>query len=161
MARWEHDYQNLQTSILDRLIDEAPEAPGEPVQDRLLSFRQVKAAVMRDVEHLLNTRRIILQPIAGFNEVSNSLHAYGLGDFTAVNPKSPAVRQQLRRDIEKTISRFEPRLKNVRVHLETAAQNERQLRFRITAMLMADPITEPISFDTYFDVNRSECIISK
>lgn len=116
---------------------------------------------MQDLEQLLNSRRRILQPATGYPEVINSLYAYGVADFTASNPKSIAVQQQLRRDIEKTIARFEPRLKNVRVHLETAGQSHRQLRFRITAMLVVEPISEPISFDTFFDMNRSECIISK
>ncbi|MDX9788461.1 MAG: type VI secretion system baseplate subunit TssE [Desulfobacterales bacterium] len=161
MARWENDRHNLRTSILDRLVDETPGVSGESVQDRVLSVAQIRASVMQDLEQLLNSRRRILQPATGYPEVINSLYAYGVADFTASNPKSIAVQQQLRRDIEKTIARFEPRLKNVRVHLETAGQSHRQLRFRITAMLVVEPISEPISFDTFFDMNRSECIISK
>jgi type VI secretion system protein ImpF len=81
---------------------------------------------------------------------------YGLQDFTMKNPSSTMVRQRLRQVIERTISRFEPRLKNVNVQIEASGQNARDLRFRITAMLILEPISEPVIFDTYFDVSRGE-----
>ena len=153
--------QNIQASILDRLIDLEPGVSREPVQYRLLTIGRAKASVARDLENLLNTKRSVLAPPAAFREVNNSVFVYGLQDFTSQNPRSPMVRQQLRQQIEKIISRFEPRLKNVKVNLEMAAQNERNLRFRITALLVADPVTEPVTFDTYFDVSRGEYVISR
>ena len=153
--------QNVQASILDRLVDNEPGVSHEPVQYRLLSIREIKASVIRDLENLLNTRRQILSPPAGCREVNNSVFVYGLGDFTAQNPKSVPVRQHLRHEIEKTISRFEPRLRNVTVHLETPTENERNLRFRINGLLFVEPVAEPVTFDTYFDVNRGQYVISK
>ena len=153
--------QNIQASILDRLIDLEPGVSREPVQSRLLTIGRAKASVVRDLENLLNTKRSVLAPPAAFREVNNSVFVYGLQDFTSQNPRSPMVRQQLRQQIERIISRFEPRLKNVKVNLEMAGQNERNLRFRITALLVADPVTEPVTFDTYFDVSRGEYVISR
>ena len=72
------------------------------------------------------------------------------------NPTSTMVKQKLRQVIERTISRFEPRLRNVNVQIEALGQNARDIRFRITAMLVLEPITEPVIFDTYFDVSRGE-----
>jgi type VI secretion system protein ImpF len=151
---------SAQASILDRLLDHDPRVAGEPVRDRL-SVRQIKDAVIRDLEYLLNTRRQILVPSPEYREVQNSLYMYGLQDFTMKNPASTMVRQKLRQVIERTISRFEPRLKNVNVQIETSGQNARDLRFRITAILVIDPITEPVVFDTYFDVSRGEYKIKK
>ena len=142
-------------------MDHEPGVSHEPVQYRLLSIGQIKASVIRDLENLLNARRQILPPPVAYREVNNSLFVYGLRDFTSQNPKSVPVRQQLRQDVEKTISRFEPRLRNVTVHLETPTQKERNLRFRINGLLVVEPLAEPITFDTYFDVNRGEYIISK
>jgi type VI secretion system protein ImpF len=153
--------QNARASILDRLIDLEPEVSHEPVQQRMLSLRQIKAAVVRDLENLLNTRRHILAPPVALTEVNSSLFVYGLGDFTSQNPRSPSVKQHLRQDIERTISRFEPRLRNVTVQFESPNPNDRTLRFRITGMLVVDPITEPVTFDTFFDINRGQVIISK
>jgi type VI secretion system protein ImpF len=153
--------QNVRASILDRLIDLEPGVSHEPVQQRMLDIRQIKAAVVRDLENLLNTRRHIFSPPVALTEVNGSLFVYGLGDFTSQNPRSPSVKQQLRQDIERTISRFEPRLRNVTVQFESRNPDERNLRFRIAGMLVADPIIEPVTFDTYFDINRGQVIISK
>lgn len=153
--------QNVRASILDRLIDHEPGLSHEPVQYCLVSIGQIKASVVRDLENLLNTRRQILILPVEYSQVNDSLFVYGLQDFTSKNPGSPFVKQRLRQDIEKTISRFEPRLKNVSVHLETTAQNKRNLRFRIKGMLVVEPVAEPVTFDTYFDVNKGEYIISR
>lgn len=153
--------QNLKASILDRLVDDEPGISHESVQNRLVSIGQIKASVIRDLENLLNTKRQIMLPPAAYKEVNNSLFVYGLGDFTSQNPASPWVRQQLRLDIEKTVARFEPRLQNVTVHVETVTRKDRSLRFRITGLLVVEPVTEPVSFDTYFDLSRREYVISK
>jgi type VI secretion system protein ImpF len=153
--------KNLQASLLDRLIDEEPGLSIESVQYRLLGFGQIKAAVTRDLENLLNARRNIMVPPDAFEELNKSLFVYGLQDYTAQNPRSPTAKQQLRLDVERTIARFEPRLRNVTVHLEAPGPNERVLKFRISALLVIDPVAEPVTFDTYFDVNRGEYIISK
>ncbi len=153
--------QNLQASILDRLIDLDPGVSREPVQYRFLTVGQAKAAVVRDLENLLNTKRSLWVPPPSCRELQNSAFVYGLQDFTSQNPKSPIVKQHLRQQIERTISRFEPRLKSVQVHLESSAQNERNLRFRISALLTVDPVAEPVTFDSYFDVSRGEYVISR
>ncbi len=154
------DRQGIQASVLDRLIDNEPGAAHEPVRQRSYTIGRVKAAVVRDLENLLNTRRSILPVPAECREVGNSLFVYGLRDFTAGNPRNPSVKQQLRSDIEKTISRFERRLKNVTVRIEAGDRNERNIRFRISGMLVADPVTEPVTFDTYFDITRGQYFIS-
>lgn len=153
--------QNIQPSLLDRLIDHEPGQSREPVQNRYASIAQIRASLVRDLENLFNTKRHILPIPPAYKELNNSLFHYGLNDFTSQNPKSMSVRQQLRQDIEKTIRRFEPRLKNVIVHLEAPGQNERNLKFRISGLLVVDPVSEPVTFDTYFDVNRSQFTFAK
>lgn len=161
MARTGERYQNLQSSILDRLVDHEPEVSHEPVRDRLLSVGQVKAWVVRDLENLLNTRRHILTPPPAYSEVNSSLFVFGLPDFTSQNPKNAAVRHQLRQEIERTVMQFEPRLRNVSVQVETATDNDRSLRFRINGLLIVEPEAEPVTFDTYFDVNQGQYVISR
>ena len=153
--------QDIHASILDRLIDEQPGISREPVRHRVLSINQIKASVIRDLENLLNTRRQITPIPAELGEVSNSLFVYGLRDFTSEDPRSPSIKQQLRNDVEKTISRFDSRLRNVIVRLEASALNERNVRFRISGLLVVDPVTEPVTFDTFFDINRGEYVISR
>jgi type VI secretion system protein ImpF len=151
--------QNAQASILDRLIDNEPQASRESVQYRFNNVRQVKASIFRDLENLLNTKRNIIDPPDVCEEVNNSLFVYGLSDFTSHNPKSKYVIQHLRMDLEKTISLFEPRLKKASVHIDDTHQSNRGVRFRITAMIMVNPINEPVSFDTF--LNEGEYVVSE
>ncbi len=46
-------------SVIDRLIDQEPERKLEPPLSRAQSVRDLKAAVRRDLEWLLNTRKTI------------------------------------------------------------------------------------------------------
>lgn len=151
---------NAQASLLDRLIDKDPKSPGESAQYRLLDVRQVKGYVVRDLENLLNTRRDITDLPTEFKALDNSVATYGLKDFTAENTGSQKVRQTIRKDVERTIARFEPRLKNVKVALGTGGQKERNLSFHISAMLVVDPIREQVAFDTFFDSIRKEYVVS-
>jgi type VI secretion system protein ImpF len=152
--------ENLRASILDKLIDNAPEDASESVSSRMVSQREIEACVIRDIENLLNTRRVIHMPPATLNEINNSLYTYGLRDFTAENPSSTLVVQKMRREIAQTITFFEPRLKNVIVHIENR-KNNRNLHFRIAGTLVIDPLSEPVVFDAVLDPNRGEYLISR
>lgn len=148
--------QNTQASLLDRLIDNEPGNSREPVQYRKTTFKQVRGAVGRDLENLLNTKNYVSSLCSEYRELNSSILVYGMPDFTSANPKSPSVRHKLRRELEKAIAQFEPRLRNVTVRVEDQGTNERNLRFKINALLFLDPVVEPVTFDTIFDVNRCE-----
>ncbi|MBU0908100.1 MAG: type VI secretion system baseplate subunit TssE [Proteobacteria bacterium] len=152
--------QAAQASILSRLVDQEPAVSQEPAQ-QLFSVGQIKDDLARDLENLLNTRRNIITPPASYREVNNSLFMYGLPDFTSRNPAHIAVRSQLRLEIEKTIAHFEPRLKNVAVHIDSPSAMGRNLQFRITGVLVVESIAEQVVFDTSFDLNRSRYSILK
>ena len=153
--------QDIQTSILDRLIDQEPEIGSEPVQRRFATLSQVRDSVIRDLENLLNTRRSIHPVPEADRQVRESLFSYGVRDFIAQSPRSPTVRQQIRQEIERILALFEPRLRDVAVRLDSSAGNERTLRFRITALLFVDPVSVPITFDTCFDINSGAYSIPK
>lgn len=153
--------ENLQSSVFDRLIDLEPDLSRE--SKRILGFKKkdIRDAVVRDLENLFNTRRRIDVPSEQFPHIVRSLFAYGLRDFSSENPKSIFVRQRLRQEIEETIERFEPRIKNVVVRLDSPDESNRAFRFRIKGFLEVEPLSEPVVFDTYFDVNRGEYVIEK
>ena len=152
----------IQASILDRLIDSQPEISTEPVQKSTLDFEQGKKAVLRDLANLLNTKSRVEEIPSAYRQVEHSLFVYGLPDFTSLNPKSKKVRQQILGDLEGSIAQFEPRLQNVVVQMEqTTDKSSRSLRFKITGMLVLDPLSRPIQFDTYFDVNKGQYVISE
>lgn len=68
-------------SILDRLIDVEPQTPTDIYTTRMQGIRQMKAALRRDLEWLLNTRRIAVPLDESETELANSLYNYGLPDF--------------------------------------------------------------------------------
>lgn len=152
--------QNAQASVLDRLVDTEPHLSREAVQRRLFDSEQIRASVARDLENLLNTRRRITVPPPGFEELNRSLHVYGLPDFSSENPRSPLFQRRLLQTIEQTIDRFEPRLRNVAVRLDTSSQRDRVFSFRISGVLVVEPLSEPVVFDSYYDAKRGNYVIS-
>lgn len=61
-------------SVLDRLLDDEPGTSREPIPNRFQNLRELKKAVTRDLEDLLNTRQERLEELPSeFAEVSRSL----------------------------------------------------------------------------------------
>lgn len=145
--------QHIQHSVFDRL--DSSKDIGV-LGGRVSDIQIVKASVLRDVENLLNTRRMIIEPPKAYHYLNESMYVYGLEDFVAKNPKSPDVRKALKSSIKSTINKFEPRLTGVTVAFNDQEGNEQNLCFAVKATLYADPVHEPIFFDTWFSVNRGE-----
>jgi type VI secretion system protein ImpF len=148
-------------SVLDRLIDLEPGNGMENPLSRTQSVRLLKNAVRRDLEWLLNTRRIVDPPDEGLKEVNRSAYVYGLPDLSALTMSTAADRSRMVRQILATINLFEPRLTNVRlVMVETPDAAKKDVRLRIEAMLRMDPVPEPISFDTVIELKSGNCHFS-
>jgi type VI secretion system protein ImpF len=156
-----NDPFNLTASILDRLLDMEPGQSNESARYRVVSEQQILNSVIRDIENLLNTRCNPIMVPDSLTRTKESLFLYGLKDFTVDNPESSFIRQKLCREIEKIISIFEPRLKKTIVRVESQEGRKRQLFFRISGTLMVEPLAEPVSFDTVFDLNRGQYVILK
>jgi len=153
MARYDDYTAAVTLSTLDRLIDEDPRSSAEAIPTRTQSVRQLKDGVRRDLEWLLNTRRVAVPPDESLKEVNHSLYVYGLPDFTHYGLNSPKDQAKLMRYLQSTVKIFEPRLANVRiVPMETVSGATRTLRFRIEGMLVMDPAPEHISFDTVLEL---------
>jgi type VI secretion system protein ImpF len=72
--------------------------------------------------------------------------------FLGLAAASGSAREQFRADVEVLLRRFEPRLKHVVVRLlENSEDQERTLRFRIDALVLADPEPEAVSFDSVLE----------
>jgi type VI secretion system protein ImpF len=148
-------------SLLDRLIDAEPESQMENPLSRAQSVRLLKNSVRRDLEWLLNTRRIADLPDESLKEVNRSTYVYGLPDLSSVSVGSTGDRNRLVRNVLATINLFEPRLANVRLVLvETPDSSKKDVRLRIEAMLRMDPVPEPVSFDTVIELKSGSCHLS-
>jgi type VI secretion system protein ImpF len=138
-------------SVLDRLIDQEPERKLEPPLTRARSLRELKAALRRDLEWLLNTRRTIEESPASLKELERSLYNYGLPDVSSLYLRSPNDQGTLLKAIRVAINYFEPRLLNIKVTLEPAAGDTRVIRFSIEGLLRMDPAPEHVFFDTMLE----------
>lgn len=143
-------------SVLDRLIDLEPKARSEAPLTRAQSLRRLKAALKRDLEWLLNTRRTPQEAPASSHELDHSLYHYGLPDFTGLSLRSSRDQQKITKMLESAIARFEPRLANVRVRMAPVAENARLIRFVIEGLLRIDPAPERVSFDTVLELSSGQ-----
>lgn len=139
----------VKLSVLDRLLDDAPEMERDRPLSATDALAVLRRAVRRDLEALLNARRRFESVPAIYPELANSSFGFGLPDFTSGALSEISSREVLRKEIERSIKQFEPRLVQVAVTLQDPRDEmDTTLRFRIDALLHADPAPEPISFDT-------------
>ena len=144
--------QTIRTSILDRLLDDAPDVQVEAALSKHNQIRELRASVRRDLENLLNARCRVVEPGEALEEVQQSVINYGLPDLATVNILDIDKKQAFIKSLEQLILRFEPRFKSVRVkHLDNRDKTDRSLRFRIDATLYADPAPEVVVFDSVLE----------
>lgn len=147
---------NITLSVLDRLIDPEPATPADPPMTRAQSFREMKAAVKRDLEWLLNSRQTPQPAGDELPLARKSVYNYGLPDLTTITIQSSADRGRMLRLIEETVSRYEPRIQDVKVEVDAVSASSRTLRFRIEGLLRVDPAPERVSFDTVLELTSGE-----
>jgi type VI secretion system protein ImpF len=141
--------QPLVPSVLDRLIDDDPLVSTELQRNRSQLLREMKLSVRRDIENLLNSRRRNLIPPPRLVELAQSLLTYGVADFSGTGPATAKQREAFCRSLEDVIRKNETRLLEVQVELASNPQpGDRTLRFRIDALMKADPAPEPVIFDS-------------
>jgi len=147
--------RTVQQPLLDRLTDRDPMSATEARMTHAQSVSEFKQSVRRDVEWLLNTRRIPEPAPDSLSELQDSLYDYGLPDITSLSADSPEVRMQLARRIEEAVTLFEPRLADVKISVTDAGEGgTRQLRFLIEGMLRMEPNPEQVAFDTILDTTN-------
>jgi type VI secretion system protein ImpF len=128
-------------SLFDRLTDYEPRNSREilpPERDQREAYR---ASVARDLTHLLNTCRSEADIPEEFEYTRESLAAYGVQDFMT----APMDREAIRRAVERTVRRFEPRLS--RVQVTDVEGGDFTFSFRISGMLRVDVGVEPVVYD--------------
>ncbi len=143
-------------SIVDRLIDYDPEYSTEVSKSGSQSLKELKQAVRRDVEWLLNSRHSFADIPEGLEEVRNSLAVYGIPDFTGLSSKDSNDQAELLRNMEDTLRVFEPRLANLQITIDSTDIVRRGVIFKIQGFLKVEPTPEPIVFDTVLTVGNGE-----
>ncbi len=142
----------LRPSILDRLIDNEPHLHIEADSGQFQKIKNLRQSVRLDLENLLNTRFRIVSPPEELEHLEQSLLNYGLPDLATININSAVDKKAFTMNLEKLLRTFEPRFKSVRVNYrENNDKQNRTLRFRIDAVLYADPSPEHVVFDSILE----------
>lgn len=136
-------------SVLDRLLDEHPDRSADPPHSEVRTQKQMRAALRRDLEALLNATRpwLVLKPHQAMLETSPL--GFGIADVTARVLSNEEERERIRADVEATIHRFDPRLTDIRVTLlPDDAPLSAVIRLHIEGILLVDPQPEFVRYST-------------
>ena len=153
---WQQADGRFRPSLLDRLLDDAPQITSEAAAELQLDLARYKHTVARDLEALLNARRVDLDAlIEVLPHARSSIMSYGICDLSSLSLLDPSAQMQLRSEIKTAIERHEPRLSRVRVSLDAPRGRERHLRFRVDAVLGVHPQRPPVVFDALLQLATS------
>ena len=154
----------LQPSLLDRLRDDEPKERQESRDRRVMSMRQLREAVLRDLSWLLNAGCHPLDDeIYQFPLVARSTVNYGMPDLTGrtASNVSPAKLEQMVLD---AVAAFEPRIMRKTlgvkaVSLNASRQDNRgnTVGFEISGELCPLPMPEPLYLRTQLDLETGRC----
>lgn len=148
-------------SVLDRLIDLEPRISTEAEIYRHSSVEELKRAVRRDLEWLLNTRRMVVDLREPLGELKKSVVMYGVPDITGIHIEHKVESANLKAAVENAIRTFEPRFLDVSVTLEPLSSTDRQVRFRIEARLDLEPVPEAMVFDTVLQLGSGAFAVTE
>lgn len=150
--------QALMPSILDRLIDPGS---GGTAWRRGYGLQDMVDVVRRDLEDLLNTRQSHQGLPEAFVETQRSIIGYGLPDMTAINALTSQQREEIGRLLEAVVTRFEPRLRDVRATLVDPGESKQPtLRFRIDARLCVEPAPD-VAFETILELTTGHSSVQQ
>jgi type VI secretion system protein ImpF len=144
--------QTLSYSVYDRLLgaeyDNVTIAAGDSEPNQAFTHRII-ATIARDLQNLLNTRKMEMSLEDRYHHLEPSIVDYGVIDLTAVNARSDKEREKYRESVQCAIENYEPRLKNVKVNvIDNPNESSLIFHFNISAVLMVEPTPLSLQFDS-------------
>ncbi len=116
----------LQPVLLDRLLDDQPGKLEESRERRVMNMSQIRQAILRDLDYLLNTAaRPEGDMIYDFPLAARSVLNFGTVPFSG-RTTSDQARERLRAGVERAISQFEPRLQQGTVKVKRVEKADEQ-----------------------------------
>jgi len=145
---------------MDRLMETGSRGASGGVG---VGYRELRKAVARDLEWLLNTRVLVPDLWEKLGEARSSILTYGLPDLSPYSWASHGDKGAITARIEEVIRSFEPRLvaRTVKVEiLPSKSVDDFKVRLRIDALLHVEPFSERVSFDTDVDFDSGSVRVS-
>lgn len=149
MARkWQRE--GAPVPLFDRLMDDHPDQKDEPITKKTLTRDELRDSILLELKRILNTRCTLKADV--YKDIGPTLSTYGIpelfgifdsGQFDAANSLD---RPKMERLLEKAITAFEPRLRDVRVTIEAFHKGTQSLSLTVRAHMMVGDVLEPVSF---------------
>ncbi|MBK1718446.1 type VI secretion system baseplate subunit TssE [Thiocystis violacea] len=157
--------ERLQPALLDRLTDDEPDKSVESREKRVISIRQLRESVLRDLAWLFNAGRLdSLQNLDDYPQVAHSVLNYGIPDLTGITSSGVDI-GVIERAVRQAIWDFEPRLLRQTVRVQARLDPERMshnsLTFDIEGELWAQPVPLRIYLKTELDLDLGEARITE
>ena len=143
------------TPFFDRLMDTNPESEWDDAYESFLDYDGLLASVIREVSYILNTRRGARQ--AFYDEVEDDAIYFGLpalfgfNDFQSFDALSTVDRRKIMLVCEKSITLFEPRLKEVSVAVGAYDAQKQSLEISVSGLLQLEHRLERVQFPICID----------
>lgn len=148
------DKAEIRMPLFDRLVDRDPRRAREARPLRTLGRGDLMESVRRELEQLFNTRCPI--PAHRLSGRPWTVVDYGIPDLAGFSARSAEDRTRVAEILRHAVEVFEPRLAGVRVALEAVPEDDFALAGRIEALLVSDPVPEPVSFLTALQLKEGE-----
>lgn len=157
--------ERLQPCLLDRLTDDEPTKSAESRDRRVFTGRQVREAVLRDLNWLLNTgQRLGIEERDEAPETFTSVLNYGVPDLTGVTANAVDL-GVLEKTLVKAIRAFEPRIMPGTLKVVASANTDEMsgnaLVFEVRGDLWAQPIPEPLYMKTEVDLETGQFVVQE
>jgi type VI secretion system protein ImpF len=143
--------QPLLPSVLDRLGAMDGDADGRSRPRQGYSTIQLRKAIRRDLEDMLNSYQRVLAPPADLSALTGSIFDYGVPDLADVSLSSTDQIDRYRARLESAILQFDQRFRRVQIRIESVDPTDHTLRFRIDAVVYVHPAEEEIVIHSYLE----------
>lgn len=156
--------ERLQPCLLDRLSDDERTSEQESRDRRVISLRQLRQAVLRDLAWLLNSSsHMNAQEVEEFPDAGKSVLNYGIPDLCGLTASgiNPAEVQRMIRD---AVLRYEPRILPGSLRVTAGARDavtQNAISFEIQGELWAQPTPEPLYLRTEVDLETGQCLVQE
>lgn len=159
------EQDRFQPSLLDRLTDDEPGAKQESREKRVLSFRRLREAVIRDLGWLLNTAPLsAVEDLSAYPQAAQSVLNYGLAPLSG-RSASGIDTFALERLLRQSVVAFEPRILKetlkVKVQVGEGEMNHNALAFRIEGELWAEPTPQRLLLQGEVDLEMGKVALSE
>ena len=157
--------ERLQPSLLDRLTDDAPEKTVESREQRVLSSRQLRQSVLRDLSWLLNSTSLETgMDLSSAPFAARSVINYGAPALSGIHLTGNEL-TKIEKKIKQAILDFEPRILPASLKLELIV-NEQQMNrnamcFKIEGDLWAQPLPIHLYIRSELDLETGEVTIKE